>query len=279
MLELTKGISSPATLCLNDYTTLRAKVNGKINSASFEIIDPSGNEVQEIYYHRPPEINYPREGYVELSFDPASTIKSGGIYTLKLTVNYTTGSGTIKTDVFEQRVEFQTKSILQWYIDELRVALGDDISLSKYVPSRFYIRDANYQLWTDEELKKFLDLALLDINNTHPVNIKFSYNHPGLPINFLIYGAMVRALTAFGLIEVYNWYDTTAPVKVSLYKGDKLKDFATWVQQSYLKPLEEYKKSFAYYTTRSKILVLTKMPFRVIRPLSMLFGYHNFFTG
>lgn len=279
MLELTKGVQSPATVCLNDYTTLRAKVNGKVTSAFFEIIDPSGNPIPQILYHRPPEINYPKDGYVELAFDPLSTIKSKGVYTLKLTVNYTVGNGSEKKEIFQQKVEFQTKSILQWYIDELRVSLGDDISLSKYVPSRFYIRDVNYQLWTDEELKKFLDLALFDINNTHPVNIRFNYGHPALPVNFLIYGAMVRALTAFGLIEVYNWYDTTAPVKVSLYKGDKLKDFANWVQQSYLKPLEEFKKSFAYYSTRSKILVLTKMPFRVIRPLSMLYGYHNFFTG
>mgnify|MGYP001774099712 CR=1 FL=1 len=279
MLELHSGVNSPATICLNDYTTLRAKVNGKVLSANFKIFDSNFNEVK-VFYHKPPQLNYPHDGYVELAFDPKHTITLPGEYELRLIVNYDNGQGGIETEELVQKVEFQTQSLIQWYIDELRVALGDDISLSKYIPTRFYIRDPNVKMWEDEELYKFLQLALLDINNAHPVNIRFSLTNPTLPVNFLIYGAMIRALTAAGLIEVYNWYDiSSGPVKVSLYKGDKLKDFANWLNTFYIEPLSKFKISYAYYTAPTKIMVLTKMPFRVIRPLTMLYGYHNFFTG
>jgi hypothetical protein len=159
------------------------------------------------------------------------------------------------------------------------MSLGDYVMINKFLPNRNYIKPAEVDVWKDEELYTFLNLALQDINNAAPPTIRFHFADAYLPVNLLIYGAMVRALLAAGLLEVYNFYDTNAPIRVTVYKGDKLKDFANWVNSMYLDPLKEWKRNFAYYTARPKIMVLTKMPFRVIRPLNMLFGYHNFFTG
>jgi len=270
--------SLPVTNFLNDYTTARVKVNGKVISANFSVESYDGQSLP-VYFHKPPEINYPVDGYVECAFDPSLTVKTPGEYKLIFRVEYLAPNGETKIDTLIQKVDFRPQSIIQWYISELRVALGDDMSINKFLPQRFYIRPKDVNLWEDEELKRFLDIALQDINNASPPTLRFTYNDPYLPVNFLIYGAMVRALMAAGLIEVYNWYETNAPIRVVLYKGDKLKDFANWVQSMYLDPLKEWKRHFAYYTARPKVMVLTKMPFRVIRPLNMLFGYHNFFTG
>jgi hypothetical protein len=266
------------TSFLNEYTTVRASVNGKAISANFAIYDQNNN-LLPVFFHKPPELNYPSDGFIECSFDPLSTIPQPGRYTMVFDVEYERADGSTERVTLEQEVEFQPRSIIQWYIDELRMSLGDYVMINKFLPNRNYIKPAEVDVWKDEELYTFLNLALQDINNAAPPTIRFHFADAYLPVNLLIYGAMVRALLAAGLLEVYNFYETNAPIRVTVYKGDKLKDFANWVNSMYLEPLKEWKRNFAYYTARPKVMVLTKMPFRVIRPLNMLFGYHNFFTG
>ena len=97
-------------------------------------------------------------------------------------------------------------------------------------------------------------------------------------VSFLLKGGMVYALLGRGLVEVYNYYDTNAPVKVNLYKGDKLNNFMQWVYNDYIKRVETWKKAYAIYESSTpKALVLTKLPFTVVRPLSMMYGYGNLY--
>lgn len=272
------------SLILNEYTTARVSFDKnniplEIKSVEVQLRDSTGAAIP-IIFHNPPRPNYPDKGKVEFSFDPVSTIKSPGIYTIEVKAaceDPTTGSTIILSK--EQNIEFSTRSIAQWYIDELRIALGDNAFLTGIIPRRFFVRDPSEVMWTDEELYSYITMTVREINSFTPPTMIFNLNHLVPYAHFVIFGGMIRALMAAGLIEVYNWYDTNAPVRVMVYKGDKFKDFSNWIQQSYIQPVQEWKRSLALYTAFPKVAVLTRLPFRVIKPLSMMYGYHNFFSG
>jgi len=278
MLNITPGVPAQNAV-INAYTVVRAlfEQNGnpvKVTGTSFHIYDSQNNELSVTTLY-PPRENYPDIGYVQVAFDPTQTITSPGKYTLKFKATSTVDGSEL---FVSQDVTFGEVSREQWFVDELRIALMDNITTTEFVPSRFLIRQPNELMWEDEELYSYLVRALNDVNNASPPTITFTLQNVPCA-NFVILGGMIYALLARGLVEVYNWYETNAPVNVRIYKGDKFKDFMNWVENSYRQPLLQWKKSWSYYSATHRLLVLTKLPFRVIKPLSMLFGYHNFFTG
>ena len=155
------------------------------------------------------------------------------------------------------------------------ISLLDKPSLNEVFPQRYLIRDPTILEWSDEELYSYLNRAVDDINRaTPPTPDGFTLRNVPV-VNIPILGGMLYALIARGIVEVYNYYDTNAPVRVNIYKGDKFSSWADKVRSDYENMVITWKKAWAIYGAKYRALVLTKLPFRVIRPISMLEGFYT----
>lgn len=247
-----------------------------VQSATFKVLDYNTRSEVSVRQHHLPYVNYPTQGWVQADID-TSNLQANQKYVFRFEVVDSANRFLSKesvADMFEATRE-------QWLIDQLRTLLLDKPAFSQWMPQhlhqRYLIRKPWEVEWQNEELYTYLMTALSDINNAVPTDL--SWDLATCPaVSFLLKGGMVYALLGRGLVEVYNYYDTNAPVKVTLYKGDKLNNFMQWVYNDYTKRVETWKKAYAIYESSTpKALVLTKLPFTVVRPLSMMYGYGNLY--
>ncbi|MEM2153930.1 MAG: hypothetical protein QXY76_03380 [Nitrososphaeria archaeon] len=282
-MPLAQFTTIPQALALDAYTVVRGRFleNGNpvhVHSPSFEIYEKENNtKIENIVYHYAPRTNYPDIGFVQVAFDPTKTIPAPGTYNLVLKAYTSTPNS--KELVLEQEISFIETSRTQWLIDQLRIVLMDNYISTELVPSRYYGIYKPWELqWEDIELKTYLDLALGDINNATPATMRFTLDSVPCP-NLVILGGMIYALMSRGIVEVHGYYELSGTPTLKTYKGDKYKEFSSFIRDEYKHKVEEWKKSYAFYSARPQAIVLTRLPFRVIRPMSMLFGYHNLFVG
>lgn len=247
-----------------------------VQSATFKVLDYNTRAEVNVRQHHLPYVNYPTQGWVQADID-TSNLQANQKYVFRFEIVDSANRFLSKesvADMFEATRE-------QWLIDQLRTLLLDKPAFSQWMPQhlhqRYLIRKPWEVEWQNEELYTYLMTALSDINNAVPTDL--SWDLATCPaVSFLLKGGMVYALLGRGLVEVYNYYDTNAPVKVNLYKGDKLNNFMQWVYNDYIKRVETWKKAYAIYESSTpKALVLTKLPFTVVRPLSMMYGYGNLY--
>jgi len=273
-------LNSPKSLILNNYTTVRARFEEdgspiEIEGATFSIKKDT-TQIDNIYFMYPVKENHPDIGYVQVAFDPTATFNgTPGDYELTFEAYR---KGTTEKLSISNIVKFVSVTRKQWFIDQLRISLADNMLAQEFFPSRYLVWNPKELNWEDEELLSYLERAVGDTNFTPPPTVSFTLE--SVPCaSMVVMGGMIYGLIARGLIEIYNYYEINAPVNVRIYKGDKLSSTAQQLINIYWQNLREWKKAFVYYTTSYRVLVLTKLPFRVIKPLSMMFGYHNFFTG
>jgi len=267
---------------IQPYLTVRTQFknnNGlpiEIKQVTFSVLDAQSGADVNIKQHHLPLANYPSTGWVQADID-TSNLAPDKDYVFKFEVVDVNGF----THVSTSTVKMFRVSRTQWLIDQLRTLLLDQPSFGKWIPQhvhqRYLIRKPWEVEWQNEELFSYLNMSLSDINNSIPPTIQFTLeNCPA--VAYLLLGGALYALMGRGLVEVYNYYDTNAPVKVNLYKADKFKTFMDWVDKNYRQQVQQWKKAYAIYeSSKPKALVLTKLPFTVIRPLSMMYGYGNLY--
>lgn len=266
---------------IQPYLTVRTQFkdnNGRpieLKTAIFSVTDEFNTPVS-VRQHHLPQINYPTIGWVQTDID-TSNLQPNKTYIFKFEVTDINGNPYVSSSTVTM---FQISRV-QWLVDQLRTILLDKPSFGRWIPQhlhqRYLIKKPWEMEWQNEELFTYLNMSLGDINNAVPPTIQFSLeNCPA--VSYLLLGGALYALLGRGLVEVYNYYDTNAPVKVTVFKSDRFRSFMEWVERNYRQQVQQWKKAYAIYeSSKPKALVLTKLPFTVIRPLSMMYGYGNLY--
>lgn len=194
-------------------------------------------------------------------------IKEGN-YTVQFTGNY--GSTPLTTlGSMSMRPGDRTQAV----IDNLRVALSD--KYNSWIPNQYLTFDPQKHRWEDYELYAALKRAVDDINNAIPPTPE-NFTIGDCPaLSLMMLGGQMYALLAKGILEASNFFDITLPVRVTLYKGDKYRDFASFIAQNYYQTLIMWKKGWVIATMRPKIVTMLRVPMRVLRPLSDNLFFHS----
>ena len=192
---------------------------------------------------------------------------TSGNYTAEFTGTYETHpiSSTTALTLFEQPRE-------QYLIDLLRGSIGGKYNAE--VPNQYYTIDPSVQQWSDGRLYIAL-LRSLNAINSIPPGTEFTFDD--IPcINYLIVGGQLYALTALATLEDTNYYDITIPVKVTFYKGDKLRALAQFIRDEFQQPVKEWKHHWWMENeAESYSVIMKRTPVRLTRPVSDNLFFHS----
>jgi hypothetical protein len=187
---------------------------------------------------------------------------SEGEYTITL-------SGTYGATTLTDTATLKLKSVLQteYLIDLVRISLGDYRNLA--IPRKYVTFPSDNRVWADGELYNFLLCAVNDVNNAVPITPD-EFTTESCPITSLIVmGAQIYALNAVSAIETANFFDFSAgTTRVSMYKGDKYYQLASFIEKNYLSRIQAWKKYWSWQRVNSRVLNMSKTPTRISRPIS-----------
>lgn len=191
---------------------------------------------------------------------------NAGDYTATFSGTYQSAPITATTtlSLFEQPRE-------QYLIDLLRGSLSGKYNTE--VPRNYFTFDPTKKQWKDGELYQCLYRALDAINNVPPLTY-FTLDSVPL-VNLLILGGELYAVTDLAILEDTNYFDITIPVKVTLYKGDKLKDMARFLREQWQDPVKAWKDYYNMENTNAQGIAMKRVPIRLLRPVSDNLFFHS----
>jgi hypothetical protein len=171
----------------------------------------------------------------------------------------------------KETLELKEIDRVQHLIELLRSLLNGRYNLD--VPHRYLTFDPTIKQWEDGELHTCLKMACYRINDVTPST---DFNLDSIPcINYLMLGAQIYALTEVDVLEELNFFGITVPVKVDLYKGDKLRALASFIQTQFEKPLELWKDEWYLNNTNIQAVTMHRTPIRLLRPISDQIYLHS----
>lgn len=161
----------------------------------------------------------------------------------------------------------------QWFIDTLRSILADKQQIE--VPWEFWTHDPTKKEWRDGQLYDCLIQSLGFINTLPPSTIQWSLEN--VPCSSLVLlGAQIYALVMKDIMEVHNYFDYSAPVKVNLYRGREYRSIYNWIEKMFVEQARKFKISYSLNTMRPRAIVFPRIAFRVMRPMSMVLYFTTY---
>jgi hypothetical protein len=144
------------------------------------------------------------------------------------------------------------------------------------VPNQYYTFDPRKRQWTDGECYQALELAVMDINNCPPL-LSSPFTVSTCPVlNYMIMGAQIYLLGMVEGLDVVNYFDITTPIKVNLYRGDKIQGYMAFIRESYQKAIEIWKQNYAFNNEWvEQTLLMQRVPIRISRPVSDELYFHR----
>lgn len=243
-----------------------------VTNPSFEVRDGSGN-LMPITVLKPiqkdtefnEKHNTQEVGRYLITFLSRGLTAGDYIASFSGTFQSATVSGSTILTLFEQ-------PRTQYLIDLLRGSLSGKYNTE--VPRNYFTFDPTKKQWRDGELYQSLFRSLNAINTMPPIT---NFTFDDIPcINSLILGGELYAVTDLAILEDTNYFDITIPVKVILYKGDKMKDLARFLKEQWQDPLKEWKFNwFLENESAPQGVVMKRVPIRLVRPVSDSLFFHS----
>lgn len=258
----------------SSHVTLRCsfEVSGAgcwADDVSFALYDSDDNLITDLYLLRDVQ-----------QYDPEET---GEYITTFLTNGLTEGDYTAKwtfsygghTDDLEGPFTLKETKKEQYLVDQLRTLLGHHFKAE--IPSRYLVFDPTKE-WTDGELYNALALALSDINY-HPPLTSTMFTLATIPcVSILLKGAMVYALMSMSTFEISQYFRVNEPIGVDLYKGDKFQAMMSKLYDSmFLDVMKKWKLNYVQLLTQPVYIRRMRIPYRVLRPMSLNLNFHSLF--
>jgi len=258
----------------NSHVTLRCsfELSGAgcwADTVSFVLHDSGDNPVTNLYLLRQAQEYDPEEtGEYITTFLTNGLVK--GDYTAKWTFSY----GGTDYEV-EGAFSLIVTEVEQYLIDQLRTLLGYNFKTE--IPSRYLVFEPTDK-WSDGELYNCLKLALDDINYYPPI-LDTNFELSSIPCqSILLKGAMIYALMSMTTFEVSQYFRVSEPIGVDLYKGDKYQSLLRELfNMFFLELLKKWKLNYAQLTVEPIMIRRMRIPYRVLRPLSMNLHFHSVF--
>jgi len=258
----------------DSHVTLRCKFEPSgagcwADTATFELYDSDNALITDLYLLRNVQ-----------QYDPEET---GDYITTFLTNGLTAGNYTAKwlftyngSDFYvEGTFELYETEKTQYLIDQLRTLLGYHFKAE--IPSRYLVFDPTRE-WTDGELYNALVLALSDINYCPPI-LSTNFVLDNIPcVSILLKGAMIYALMSMTTFEISQYFRVSEPIGVDLYKGDKFQSLLRDLHNAlFLEWLKKWKLNYAQLAVEPVYIRRMRIPYRVLRPLSMNLNFTSLF--
>jgi len=176
--------------------------------------------------------------------------------------------------VVTNELTFNTVSRTQSLIEMLLGSLKGKYNL--IVPNNYLAFDPRARQWTDGECYDCLSRAVQDVNTVPPI-LNTIYTLESCPCtNFMILGAQIYALLAVSALEAVNYFDISTPIRVSMYRGDKVQSVASFIKDMYQEPLRRWKdQQWLNQSDMELALVMNRVPLRIVRPISEELWMHS----
>ena len=161
----------------------------------------------------------------------------------------------------------------QEMIHRLRVLLNDNGM------RRYLLDDPRKFFWENGELYQFLHMSLDAHNNAPPVTPgKWDFNtFPYL--ESLLIGGMVYALSSRGVLEIANTLQYNDELSLTIDRQPKYQNHASWLATAWIMNLRMWKLDWSFHANRWVGLKSLKLPFTILRPLSLRDEMQNTFGG
>lgn len=163
----------------------------------------------------------------------------------------------------------------QYFIDQLKTMIGKNFGAD--IPTRYLMFDPTKQKWTDGELYMALKMALSDLNIIPPI-LDNIWSLANVPVEaLLLRGAQFYALMSITNFEIAQKFSVSVPLNVDLYKGTEYMNMMKYMWDQFVKPCELWKKNYALLHVKPIMIRRLRIPYRVLRPLSMVLHFHSLF--
>lgn len=164
-------------------------------------------------------------------------------------------------------IEIGEISMLQYYINRLRVKLMDDMV-------SWYRLDEPIHQWSASNLMACLTEALSHINNRGP---RITYEaFETVPEDLIVTGGMIYALESRARIELANAMNYTDGHSLNIDRSPKYLQMAQQLRAGWDISIESWKRA----TPPTPIgLKSMRLPFRIFRVIGMLPNYQSYFEG
>lgn len=142
---------------------------------------------------------------------------------------------------------------VQWFIDTLKSQLG---GFACQVPRDYLLFDPTKVYWEDGKLLQYLQMALDFINVASPPTPGY-FTLDNIPCaSLVLLGAEMFALTSIGCLEIASFFDINVPMRANLYKGDKYKDLAAFVQGMFISQIKEWKHQYTWINLEPIVITM-----------------------
>ena len=164
---------------------------------------------------------------------------------------------------------------VQFMINMIRSSLKGRYNL--LVPNNLMTIDARSRTWEDGEVYDCLYRSVQDLNTVPPLlDVVFTVqNYPEIANNFVVMGAQIYALLMAGGLEAQNYFQANTPINLNLFRGDKFLELMRACREMYLEPMKAWKLQFWFDNIEEQLLVMRRVPIRVVRPMSDEVGFHR----
>lgn len=239
------------------------------DATSFELKNEAGKLITNLYLLKDTQ---PSERETEGEY--ITTFLTNGLkkgkYTVKWTFDYNSQEYYVSGDF--ELIETVRE---QYFIDQLKTMLGKNFGSN--IPTRYLMFDPTTQKWSDGELFMALKMALSDINISYPI-LETQWTLGVVPCEaLLLRGAEFYALMSIVNFEIAQKFSVGVPLNVDLYKGDKYDSMMRYMRDQFVKPLLDWKKNYALLNVIPVMISRLRIPYRILRPLSMTLHFSSLF--
>lgn len=170
--------------------------------------------------------------------------------------------------------EFTLKSlpIVQEYINRLRALLSDERTVDYLLDNPLKFK------WPDGKLYDFLRNTLNAINVEPPYGYQFSFETVPF-VDLLLWGAMIEALFSLARKEIDNTLIYSDELSITIDRAAKYMQIAQAMLAEWSRRLKWAKSSYAMSLSKPIGLKSTRLPYTILRPLSLREELQNTFSG
>lgn len=162
--------------------------------------------------------------------------------------------------------------IVQEYINRLREMLSDERTAD------YLLDDPKKFKWADGKLYDFLRNTLNAINVEPPYGYQFAFETVPF-IDLLLWGAMIEALFSLARKEVDNTLIYNDELSINIDRSGKYLQIAQAMLAEWARRLKMAKTSYAMSMSKPIGLKSTRLPYTILRPLSLREEMQNTFGG
>lgn len=160
------------------------------------------------------------------------------------------------------------------FIDQKYAMLQDvRFRLYDFDPDQYRIDDHRF-MWVTSQLSSFLQQALNRVNQTPPRLTQLKFEDHVLPTELVKDWTVFYALKSRAIIENFNAYSFSDGVSLTLERASKLFSASDGTFSNLDTATQRWKRS---YRPRAIGFGTSRLPFRVLRPLSFLPNMKNIF--